>query len=98
MVREAKAHGLLVDPGKELKVVGPPGCWLTLKRYDAPADESLEGAWKLAEYVPKSHYNTPPARSSFTLTTVSTAPLIPAPSSIAPPTFARAASTNTSFP
>jgi uncharacterized protein (DUF2235 family) len=57
MVREAKAHGLLVDSEKELKVIGPPDSWLSLKRYDAPPHESLEKAWKIAEYVPKSHYN-----------------------------------------
>jgi uncharacterized protein (DUF2235 family) len=57
MVREAKVYGLLVDPDKELKVVGLPGSWLTLKRYDAPAHESLTGAWKFAEYIPKQHFD-----------------------------------------
>jgi uncharacterized protein (DUF2235 family) len=56
MLDEAIAHGLQVDEGKKRDVLGgrppnvapdPNGCM----------HESLTGAWKLAEYVPKRHYN-----------------------------------------
>jgi uncharacterized protein (DUF2235 family) len=57
MVREARAHGLLIDPDRELQLLGPPGSWRSLHRYDAPAHESLDGAWKIAEYLPRKHFN-----------------------------------------
>jgi hypothetical protein len=56
MLDEAEQHGLKVDDAKKRDVLGgaPP--------YVAPdpngcMHESLTGAWKLAEYVPKRHYN-----------------------------------------
>jgi uncharacterized protein (DUF2235 family) len=57
MLREAKLVGLLVDPDKELSIVGAAGSWLALKRYDAQAHESLVKWWKIAEYIPKDHWN-----------------------------------------
>jgi uncharacterized protein (DUF2235 family) len=56
MLDEAEAHGLQVDGPKRLAVLGgaapfvapdPNGCM----------HESLTGAWKLAEYIPKRHFN-----------------------------------------
>jgi len=56
MVDEAQRHGLMVDDQKKLDILGgklpnvppdPNGCM----------HESLAGWWKLAEYVPKRHYN-----------------------------------------
>jgi uncharacterized protein (DUF2235 family) len=58
MLQEAKKSGLAVDPAKEAEVLGRTGSG----RYVAPdpdgmAHESLKGAWNLAEFVPKKHYD-----------------------------------------
>ncbi len=58
MVREAEANGLLVDTAKRDGILGRGGS----TKYTAPnsgADmhESLTGLWRLAEFIPKPHYN-----------------------------------------
>lgn len=58
MVEEAAAAGLLVDEARRQEVMGSsPGSKYTPPDPQAPAHESLRGAWHLAEYVPKKHYN-----------------------------------------
>jgi uncharacterized protein (DUF2235 family) len=58
MLDEAQAAGLLVDPDRRRRLLGQDGSG----RF-APADpcaaahESLAGAWHLAEYVPKPHFD-----------------------------------------
>ena len=56
MLDEAEPHGLLIDHAKKREILGgsrpyvppdPNGCM----------HESLKGAWKFAEYVPKRHFN-----------------------------------------
>jgi uncharacterized protein (DUF2235 family) len=58
MLDEATAAGLLVDAAKRRRMLGEDG----RGDYVAPdaramAHESLTGAWHLAEYVPKKHYD-----------------------------------------
>lgn len=58
MLKEAKKAGLAVDPAKEAEVLGRTGS----SKYVAPdpdgmAHESLTGAWNIAEFVPKKHYD-----------------------------------------
>jgi uncharacterized protein (DUF2235 family) len=58
MLQEAKAAGLLVDPIKEMDVLGVASESKYVKPdFDAKAHESLKGAWHLAEFFPKQHYN-----------------------------------------
>jgi hypothetical protein len=58
MLREAEAAGLLVDPARRDEVLGLSGS----TEY-APPDpnamihESLEGAWWIAEIIPKRHWD-----------------------------------------
>ena len=56
MFDEAEQHGLLVDADKKRDVLGatPPHA---APNPDGPLHESLQGWWKLAEYVPKRHYD-----------------------------------------
>lgn len=58
MLAEAKAAGLLVDNAKEHEVLGNGGD----ARYAKPdpkatIHESLTGWWRLAEFIPKRHFN-----------------------------------------
>jgi uncharacterized protein (DUF2235 family) len=58
MLGEAEAAGLLVDASRRREVLGQAGG----DRYVAPnalaaAHESLAGAWRIAEYVPKRHFD-----------------------------------------
>jgi len=58
MLDEAEAAGLLVDAARRREVLGQAGG----DRHVAPnalaaAHESLKGPWKLAEYVPKKHFD-----------------------------------------
>jgi uncharacterized protein (DUF2235 family) len=58
MLDEAEAAGLLVDAARRREILGQAGG----NRYVAPdatakAHESLKGLWKLAEYVPKKHFD-----------------------------------------
>jgi len=58
MVEEAKCAGLLVDATKQCEILGRSGSGKYVTP-DAQADahESLKGAWNLAEFFPKRHYN-----------------------------------------
>jgi uncharacterized protein (DUF2235 family) len=58
MLDEAETAGMLIDPARRHEVLGQAAG----SRYVAPdakaaAHESLEGAWRLAEYVPKKHFD-----------------------------------------
>jgi uncharacterized protein (DUF2235 family) len=58
MLDEGEAAGLLIDVARRRRVLGQDGSG----EYVAPepraaAHESLTGAWHLAEYVPKKHYD-----------------------------------------
>lgn len=65
MLQEAKAKGLEVDALKEDEVLGRTDGG----RYVGPdpngvAHESLRGAWNLAEFIPKKHYDWATGQSS----------------------------------
>jgi uncharacterized protein (DUF2235 family) len=58
MLQEAKMAGLLVDPGREAEVLGRSlGSRYVAPDPDGVMHESLKGAWKLAEYIPRMHYD-----------------------------------------
>jgi uncharacterized protein (DUF2235 family) len=58
MLQEAKAAGLHVNPQREDEVLGNiPGKGYALADPDAMMHESLEGWWKLAELIPKPHFD-----------------------------------------
>lgn len=58
MLEEAKAAGLLTDPDKELEVLGRGGnAQYVAASPDAIMHESLKGAWDIAEFIPKRHWN-----------------------------------------
>ncbi|MEO8070769.1 MAG: DUF2235 domain-containing protein [Acidobacteriota bacterium] len=62
MADEAEAHGLLVDAAKKQEVLGLVPTARTAMTHARPdpngvMHESLEGAWRAAEFVPKRHYN-----------------------------------------
>jgi uncharacterized protein (DUF2235 family) len=58
MIEEAKAAGLLVDPEKRAEVLGLTGGGRYVPaKADAPSHESLKGAWNIAEFIPKRHWN-----------------------------------------
>jgi uncharacterized protein (DUF2235 family) len=58
ILQEAKAAGLMVDPAKEREVLGLARESKYIKPdFDAEAHESLKGAWHLAEFFPKQHYD-----------------------------------------
>jgi uncharacterized protein (DUF2235 family) len=58
MLREAKAHHLVVDADREADVLGiAPGSHYARADAHAPMHESLAGMWELAEYVPKRHFD-----------------------------------------
>jgi hypothetical protein len=58
MIEEAKAAGLLVDPDKRAEVMGLTGSGKYVPaKPDAPSHESLKGAWNIAEFTPKRHWN-----------------------------------------
>jgi uncharacterized protein (DUF2235 family) len=56
MIRDAKEAGLLVDPVRENVQLGGDGKYVKPDPRVAMHD-SLKGWWKLAEYVPKKHYD-----------------------------------------
>ncbi|WP_408591283.1 DUF2235 domain-containing protein [Novosphingobium sp.] len=56
MAEEAAAQGLLLDPEKLAEVLGKRGGDFAPPA-PGPAHESLKGAWKLAELIPKARYN-----------------------------------------
>jgi uncharacterized protein (DUF2235 family) len=57
MIQEAKEYGLLADPGREAEVLGRNSRNLVRPDPNGMAHESLTGAWNLAEFVPKEHYD-----------------------------------------
>ena len=58
MLKEAKASGLLVDSSKESDVLGlTPGSQYAPAKPDACKHESLIGAWNIAEFIPRKHWN-----------------------------------------
>jgi uncharacterized protein (DUF2235 family) len=58
MIDEAKAAGLMVDPSKESDVLGlTPGSQYAPANPKATKHESLTGAWNIAEFIPKKHWN-----------------------------------------
>jgi uncharacterized protein (DUF2235 family) len=58
MLEEAKAAGLCVDAAREAEVLGrtPNGAYAKPDP-DGRAHESLKGAWKIAEWIRKPHYD-----------------------------------------
>jgi uncharacterized protein (DUF2235 family) len=58
MLNEATKFGLLVDHGKVEEMLGRiPGSPYAAPDADAAVHESLNGAWAIAEFVLKKHYN-----------------------------------------
>jgi hypothetical protein len=58
MIQEAKRSGAIIDPAKEAEVLGRDGTGKYIAPDpNGPAHESLTGAWNLAEFIPKTHYN-----------------------------------------
>jgi uncharacterized protein (DUF2235 family) len=57
MLREAKEAGLRVDPAKEAVVLGRSGGSFVPPNFEGQTHESLAGLWRLAEFVPKRHYD-----------------------------------------
>ena len=58
MLEEAKAAGLLVNAPAQAEVLGWTGdTGYAPAKPDATMHESLKGAWRLAEFVPKRHWN-----------------------------------------
>jgi hypothetical protein len=58
MMDEAEEKGLLVDPARRAEILGQTqGSHYVPPNPLGEMHESLEGAWKIAEYVPKPHYD-----------------------------------------
>jgi uncharacterized protein (DUF2235 family) len=57
MHREAVSAGLLTDPDRAKLILGLAGDGYAKPDPQAPMHESLKGAWNLAEYIPKRHYD-----------------------------------------
>jgi uncharacterized protein (DUF2235 family) len=58
MLDEAQAAGLLVNDTRRREILGQvAGTRYVAPDSHAPAHESLTGAWHLAEYVPKKHFD-----------------------------------------
>ncbi len=58
MLEEAKAKGLLVNDARQAEVLGlSPGSTYTKPDPDGCQHESLTGAWKIAEWIRKPHYD-----------------------------------------
>ena len=58
MLEEAKANGLLVNNSRQAEVLGlSPGSTYAQPNADACQHESLTGAWKIAEWIRKPHYD-----------------------------------------
>jgi uncharacterized protein (DUF2235 family) len=65
MLKEAVAAGLLVDPAKRDRVLGKAGAGYAAPDPKAEMHESLKGAWRLAEIVPKQHYDSATGKRSW---------------------------------
>ncbi len=57
MIAEAKPAGLLVDDAKVDIVLGRTSSDYAKPDYDAELHESLAGFWRVAEFIPKKHYD-----------------------------------------
>jgi uncharacterized protein (DUF2235 family) len=57
MLKEAKQAGLMVEPAKEDLVLGKSGGSFVRPDFKGPMHESLKSLWRLAEFVPKRHYD-----------------------------------------
>ena len=57
MLEEAKGAGLIVDPVREAEVLGLSSGGYVPARPDACMHQSLKGAWNIAEFIPKRHWN-----------------------------------------
>jgi uncharacterized protein (DUF2235 family) len=58
MLDEAQGNGLLVDPARRSEILGETGKGPYVKPDPkATEHESLKGAWHLAEFVPKKHFD-----------------------------------------
>jgi uncharacterized protein (DUF2235 family) len=57
MIKEAIAAGLLVDEDRLRLMLGRAGGGYAAPQADARIHESLMGWWRIAEFVPKRHYN-----------------------------------------
>jgi uncharacterized protein (DUF2235 family) len=57
MLDEAAAAGLLLDPNKVDLVLGGRGQGYVPPDANGPMHESLKGAWNVAEFVPKRHWD-----------------------------------------
>jgi uncharacterized protein (DUF2235 family) len=59
MIEEAKCAGLLIDSAKEAEVLGRSGTGKNAPASaSAPMHESLRGAWNIAEFIPKRHWDS----------------------------------------
>lgn len=58
MLDEAQAAGLLIDPDRHSLILNESGTGPHVAPdANGPMHESLKGAWHVAEFVPKKHYN-----------------------------------------
>jgi len=57
MLREAQAAGLRVDAAKARHILGEDGGPCAKPDANAEPHESLKGAWNLAEFLPKKHFD-----------------------------------------
>jgi uncharacterized protein (DUF2235 family) len=65
MISEGKQAGLLTDPTKVDTVLGRNGMGYASADANARLHESLTSWWKLAEYVPKPHWNPTTGRTDW---------------------------------
>jgi uncharacterized protein (DUF2235 family) len=56
MIDEARPTGLLLDENTVSLILGERGGGFAVPDPDAPMHDSLAGAWRLVEYVPKPHW------------------------------------------
>ena len=66
MINEARQAGLLLDQVRVDEILGRlPGSSYQNASVEFPIHESLTGAWRLAEFVPKPHYDYASGRRSW---------------------------------
>ena len=66
MLQEAKAAGLRVDPDREKEVLGiTTGSGYVPPNPDGDLHVSLKKAWKIAEWIPKPHYDFQTGKTSW---------------------------------
>jgi hypothetical protein len=65
MLEEAKAAGLLVDTQRQAEVLGEDGSAAYVpENANALMHNSLKGAWKMAEWIRKPHYDWKTGKTS----------------------------------